>query len=58
MDFTNVVETTVFVTDIRTADAVDEIVRELVPEGSAVTTVGAGLMSTAALVEIMMTARR
>ena len=57
MSFDNVVDVAVWITDIRTARAVEQIVRETVPDRP-VTVVGSGLMSTAGLVEIMMTAER
>ncbi len=57
LSFDNVVDVAVWITDIRTARAVEQIVRETVPDRP-VTVVGSGLMSTAGLVEIMMTAER
>ncbi len=57
LSFDDVVDVAVWVTDIRTARAVEQIVREIVPDRP-VTVVGSGLMSTAGLVEIMMTAER
>jgi reactive intermediate/imine deaminase len=57
LGFADVVDVAVWVTDIRMAQAVEEIVRESVPDRP-VTVVGAGLMSTAGLVEIMITAER
>lgn len=57
LSFDDVVDVAVWVTDIRTARAVERIVRETVPDRP-VTVVGSGLMSTAGLVEIMMTAER
>ncbi len=53
----DVVESTVFLTDIRHFGAMNEIYRELVPgPRPARTTVGTALMSPDALVEIMMIA--
>ena len=57
LSFDDVVDVAVWVTDIRIARAVEQIVRETVPDRP-VTVVGSGLMSTAGLVEIMMTAER
>ncbi|MFB3111389.1 MAG: RidA family protein [Gemmatimonadales bacterium] len=57
LSFDDVVDVAVWITDIRTARAVEQIVRETVPDRP-VTVVGSGLMSTAGLVEIMMTAER
>ncbi len=57
LTFDDVVDVAVWITDIRTARAVEQIVRETVPDRP-VTVVGSGLMSTAGLVEIMMTAER
>lgn len=57
LSFDDVVDVAVWVTDIRTARAVEQIVRETVPDRP-VTVVGSGLMSTAGLVEIMMMAER
>jgi 2-iminobutanoate/2-iminopropanoate deaminase len=57
LSFDDVVDVAVWVTDIRTARAVGEIVRETVPDRP-VTVVGSGLMSTAGMVEIMVTAER
>lgn len=57
MTFDNVVDVAVWVTDIRQANRVGRIVREALPDRP-VTIVGSGLMSTAGLVEIQMTAER
>jgi reactive intermediate/imine deaminase len=57
MSFDDVVDVVVWVSDIRQAEAVERIVREAAPNGP-ITIVGSALMSTAALVEIMMTAQR
>ncbi|MEE8134979.1 MAG: RidA family protein, partial [Gemmatimonadales bacterium] len=57
MSFANVVDVAVWITDIRQADRVGSIVREALPDRP-VTIVGSGLMSTAGLVEIQMTAEQ
>ena len=57
MSFDDVVDVVVWVSDIRQAEAVERIVREAAPNRP-ITIVGSALMSTAALVEIMMTAER
>ena len=57
MSFANVVDVAVWITDIRQANRVGSIVREALPDRP-VTIVGSGLMSTAGLVEIQMTAER
>ncbi len=57
LDFSHVLESTIYLTDVRNFGAVNKIYRELLPTAPpARTTVGAGLMSTEAMVEIMMTA--
>ncbi len=57
MDFTNVVRGLVWVTDIRDFQSMNEIYREFLPSPApARATVGAPLMSSSALVEIMMVA--
>ena len=59
MDFENVVEVTIWVTDIRFVRRVKEVYEEVMAGSqAAVTTVGSGLMSTSGLIEIMMTAER
>lgn len=59
LDFSHVVEATVYVTDMRQARAVMEAYQAHGPPASVpVTLVGTALMSPAALVEIMMTAGR
>ncbi len=59
MDFTDVREAVVYVTDIRTAETVSDVYREVMGNAAPpTTTVGTPLMSPAALVEIMMTASR
>ncbi len=57
MSFDDVVDVVLWVSDIRQAEAVERIVREAAPNRP-ITIVGSALMSTAALVEIMMTAER
>ncbi len=57
MNFDNVVDVAVWITDIRQATRVGNIVREALPDRP-VTIVAAGLMSTAGLVEIQMTAEK
>lgn len=53
----DVVESTVFLTDIRRFSAMNEVYRELVPQPRpARTTVGTALMSPDTLVEVMMVA--
>jgi len=57
MDFGNVAEANVFLTDLRTFGAMNEVYRELLPTAPpARATVGVPLMAPEALVEIMMTA--
>lgn len=59
MDFTNVVEAQVFVTDMRHYAAMNEVYREMLGlPFPARATVGAALMAPEALVEIMMTATK
>ena len=59
LDFRNVVDATVFLTDIRYYDAMNEVYREVVGEPfPARATVGTQLMGPQALIEIMMTAAR
>lgn len=59
MDLENVVEVTIWVTDIRLVRRVNEVYEEVMAGSqAAVTTVGSGLMSTSGLIEIMMTAER
>ncbi|MDH5805538.1 MAG: Rid family hydrolase [Gemmatimonadota bacterium] len=59
MDFTNVVDTWVYVTDIRQWAQVEEVLAEVLPEGSPTPTIiGAPLMGATLLVEIQMTAER
>jgi reactive intermediate/imine deaminase len=57
MDFSQVAETTVFLTDLRSFGSMNEVYRELLPTAPpARATVGVPLMAPEALVEIMMTA--
>ena len=59
LDLENVVEVTIWVTDIRFVGRVHEVYEEVMAGSrAAVTTVGSGLMSTSGLIEIMMTAER
>jgi 2-iminobutanoate/2-iminopropanoate deaminase len=59
MDFGDVVDATVFLSDSRYYDAMNEAYSEMIPHAPpARATVGTALMSPEALVEIMMTARR
>jgi 2-iminobutanoate/2-iminopropanoate deaminase len=57
MDFTNVVDATVYLSDIRYYQAMNEVYREIMPTPPPPrATIGAQLMSPDALVEIMMVA--
>jgi 2-iminobutanoate/2-iminopropanoate deaminase len=59
MSFADVSDIVAFVTDIRHAPAIENVIRELMPSPlPALTLVGSQLMSPDALVEIMMTAGR
>jgi 2-iminobutanoate/2-iminopropanoate deaminase len=59
MDFTNVVDAMVYLSDIRHYQAMNEVYREILPTPPpARATVGSQLMSPDALVEIMMVATR
>ncbi len=59
MDFTDVVDWWVYVTDIRDWDAVKAVLDEVMPEGAPTpTVVGTPLMGPRLLVEIQMTAER
>jgi 2-iminobutanoate/2-iminopropanoate deaminase len=59
MSFADVSDIVAFVTDIRHAPAIENVIRELMPSPlPALTIVGSQLMSPDALVEIMMTAGR
>jgi reactive intermediate/imine deaminase len=59
MDFTNVVDATVYLSDIRHYQAMNEVYKEILPTPPpARATVGAQLMSPDALVEIMMVATK
>jgi 2-iminobutanoate/2-iminopropanoate deaminase len=59
MDLTNVVDATVYLSDIRYYQAMNEVYREIMPTPPpARATIGAQLMSPDALVEIMMLATK
>lgn len=59
MSFSNVIHVTTFVADIRHASAVSQVIQEMMPDAAPPSVlVGASLVSTSGLVEIMMTARR
>ncbi len=59
MDLDDVVEVTIWLTDIRFGRRVNEVYQEVMAgSNAAVTIVGSGLMTTSGLIEIMMTAER
>jgi enamine deaminase RidA (YjgF/YER057c/UK114 family) len=59
MDFTNLVDVWVYVTDLRQWDAVKRVLDEVLPTGAPQpTVVGTPLMGANFLVEIQMTAER